>query len=147
MCFSQRQLTSRNHTYIFFRKWRTPLPQMEDPSSANGGPLFRTWRTPLSKSKDQRPSHRSAGPGCSELLTYGSCCLTEAPLRATGRAPTGHRSGHGSKPTFSRPASSMVHLGGAWGDEFICGSKPMVSHFGIGEFSTHFGTYFSGWIG
>ena len=27
------------------------------------------------------------------------------------------------------------------------GSKPMGSHFGLGEFTTHFRTYFSGWIG
>ena len=25
-------------------------------------------------------------------------------------------------------------------------SKPMVSHFGVGEFTTHFRTYFWGWI-
>ena len=28
-----------------------------------------------------------------------------------------------------------------------CGSKPMRSHFGVGKFTTHFRTYFSGWIG
>ena len=27
------------------------------------------------------------------------------------------------------------------------GSKPMGSNFGVGEFTTHFRTYFSGWIG
>ena len=27
-----------------------------------------------------------------------------------------------------------------------CGSKPMGSHFGLGEFTTHVGTYLSGWI-
>ena len=27
-----------------------------------------------------------------------------------------------------------------------CGSKPMVYHFGVGEFTTHLRTYFSGWI-
>ena len=27
------------------------------------------------------------------------------------------------------------------------GSTPLVSHFGVGEFATHFRTYFSGWIG
>ena len=25
--------------------------------------------------------------------------------------------------------------------------KPMGSHVGVGEFTTHFNTYFSGWIG
>ena len=29
---------------------------------------------------------------------------------------------------------------------FGCGSKPMGSHFGVGEFTTHVCTYFSGWI-
>ena len=28
-----------------------------------------------------------------------------------------------------------------------CGSKPIRSHFGAGEFATHSRTYFSGWIG
>ena len=30
---------------------------------------------------------------------------------------------------------------------FGCGSKPTESHFWVGEFTTHFRTYFSGWIG
>ena len=30
---------------------------------------------------------------------------------------------------------------------FGCGSKPMGSHFGVGEFATHFRTYFSGGLG
>ena len=29
----------------------------------------------------------------------------------------------------------------------IGGSKPLGSHFGVGEFTAHFRTYFSGWIG
>ena len=31
--------------------------------------------------------------------------------------------------------------------QHVCGSKPMGSHFGVGEFTTHCRTYFSGWIG
>ena len=27
-----------------------------------------------------------------------------------------------------------------------CGPKPMGSHFGVGDFTTHFRTYFSGWF-
>ena len=30
---------------------------------------------------------------------------------------------------------------------FGCGSKRMVCHFGVGEFTTHFRICFSGWIG
>ena len=33
------------------------------------------------------------------------------------------------------------------GCHLAVGQKPMGSHFGVGEFTTHFRTYFSGWIG
>ena len=35
-----------------------------------------------------------------------------------------------------------VYAFGGW--PFGCGSKPMGSHFGVGEFTTHFRTYLSG---
>ena len=38
------------------------------------------------------------------------------------------------------PKSDRTHANG-------CGSKPMGSHSGVGEFATHFRTDFSGWIG
>ena len=38
----------------------------------------------------------------------------------------------------------LCDLGGRW----LWSSKPMGSHFGgFSEFTTHFRTYFSGWIG
>ena len=39
-------------------------------------------------------------------------------------------------PVWNSGFLSHSHLG--------CGSKPMGSHFGVGEFTTHFRTYFSG---
>ena len=42
--------------------------------------------------------------------------------------------------TYSHVLFSLV----PW--TYGCGSKPMGSHFGVGEFTTHLRTYFSGWI-
>ena len=36
---------------------------------------------------------------------------------------------------------------GFWGDPEGCGGRNQWYHFGVGEFTTHFRTYFSGWIG
>ena len=47
--------------------------------------------------------------------------------------------------TAPRPEKAKPSAPGArFGDADGCGSKPMVSHFGVGEFTTHVRTYFSG---
>ena len=45
----------------------------------------------------------------------------------------------GGPPSYSPPSPAP--------EEFGRGSTPIGSHFGVGEFTTHFRTYFSGWIG
>ena len=50
-----------------------------------------------------------------------------------------------------RAVAVALELAAQWlkrtGVTFGCGSKAMGSHFGMGEFTAHVRTYFSGWIG
>ena len=49
---------------------------------------------------------------------------------------------------FSNPFCTGLDFVRGFSGLFLgLGSKPMGSHFGIGEFTTHFRAYFSGWIG
>ena len=67
--------------------------------------------------------------------TQLACILHEAP-RPLGRC--------GVAAAPQNPSASGI---GTSSRSFGCGSKPVGSHFGVGEFTTHFRTYFGGWIG
>ena len=79
--------------------------------------------------------------GGAELPKVQHHVTAEGPLRGRALRAAAQEEGH-STTAVSRLDQ---RLGFTRSTPFGCGSTPMGSHFGVGEFTTHFRTYFGDW--
>ena len=130
-----RNLTGGKTIFLFEGAFPCQVP------CEKGGRVFRTKTSPsiclrifvflwtyYFFSRGQRGKWKSLGFGCAELLLRGTSSALRSPVPRNGR-----RRG-------SKGGAGVVSGVPMW----LRLSKPMGSHFGVGEFTTHFRTYFTG---